>query len=86
MQRNGIKLSVFLLNSIDKFLHLEKLTPNTYPNTFYPNTFCRHPLQPRQAQPLQVTCRKGLLEQTGVHMELQLVPHAVKPSLALSLP
>mgnify|MGYP006996582935 CR=1 FL=1 len=40
--RNRIKMSVFLLNSMDKLLYLED-------NAFYPNPFRRCHPQPRQA-------------------------------------
>lgn len=63
MQSNGIKMSVFLLDSIDKFFHMEG-------HTFYSlSTSCRRPPQPREHS------HPHNAQEPGFHKEPQLVPH-----------
>ena len=70
--RNRIKMSVFLLNSMDKLLYLEE-------NAFYPNPFRRCHPQPRQAL-------SNIQEATdGQPHWLQLAPHSIKPGSSTAL-
>lgn len=75
LQRRGIKMSVLLINFIDKFLHMERHTLHSLKTSLQVSS------QARASSPTLITPSRALLEQTGICKECQLVPRTFRLNL-----